>query len=220
MINNGLVLSIFPGIDGLGLGFKRQGYQIVWGPDLLWGWDIRDFHPPAGVFEGVIGGPPCKGESNLAHLNGRVGITLEPEYRRIVAEAQPDWWVMEAVIRHEAPFVVKLSPRYLGEKQSRKRYFHSNINLEPYLEVSLFEHPDKKLAVLAGHGGAMGQIERGMCSYPFPEMCELQGFPPDMEIPFFTRQKAREAVGNAVPLCMAESIAKAVKKATQAVSKS
>ncbi len=203
---------MFPGIDGLGLGFKRQGYQVVWGPDLIWGWDIRDFHPPAGVFEGVIGGPPCKGESQLAHLNGNPGTTLEPEYRRVVTEAKPDWWVMEAVIRHEAPYVVKLSPRYLGEKQSRERYFHSNLNLKPFLEVSLFENPEYKYAVLANHGVKQGTIHYRQATYTWPEMCELQGFPPDMEIPFFTRQKAREAVGNAVPLSMSEAIAKAVKK--------
>src|SRR2546430_12673163 len=33
---------------------------VVRGPDLLWGGDIRRFHPPAGKFDGVIGGPPCQ----------------------------------------------------------------------------------------------------------------------------------------------------------------
>jgi site-specific DNA-cytosine methylase len=94
------------------------------------------------------------------------------------------------------------------------RYFHSNLNLGPHIEIQAFENPEKKYAVLGVHGGRHGEIRRGMATYEFEEMCELQGFPPDMEIPFFTRQKAREAVGNAVPVMMAEAIAKAVRKAT------
>lgn len=52
-----LVLSIFPGIDLLGRAFEEEGFCVVRGPDLLWGGDVRAFHPPAGVFGGVIGVP-------------------------------------------------------------------------------------------------------------------------------------------------------------------
>ena len=209
----GLVLSLFPGIGLLDMAFEEQGYCVVRGPDLLWGGDVRRFHPPAGVFEGVIGGPPCKGESPLAHLNGRVGVTLEPEFRRCVEEARPRWWLMEAVIRHEAPYVLKLSPRWLGEKQSRKRYFHSNLDIEPHIEVALFEHPDFKHAVLAGHGTAVGKIAQGMAKYSWPEACELQGLPPDFDLPGFKVQAKYEALGNGVPLSMGHAVAKAVRRA-------
>lgn len=141
-MGNNLVLSIFPGIDLLGRAFEEQGYCVVRGPDLLWGGDIRNFHPPAGVFEGVIGGPPCVGETGLANFNGNKGYTLWPEAMRIIAEAKPEWWELEAVIRHDdAPYCVCLSPRWLGEKQSRRRYFHSNLNIEPCLDVNLFDNP-------------------------------------------------------------------------------
>jgi DNA (cytosine-5)-methyltransferase 1 len=55
-----LVLSLFPGLDGLGLAFELEGFTVVRGPDVLWGGDIRRFSPPAGRFEGIIGGPPCQ----------------------------------------------------------------------------------------------------------------------------------------------------------------
>ena len=87
----GLVLSIFPGIDLLGRAFEEEGYCVVRGPDLLWGGDICSFHPPEGVFEGVIGGPPCKGESNLAALNNKRGESMANEFHRIVEETQPQW---------------------------------------------------------------------------------------------------------------------------------
>jgi len=97
-----LVLSLFPGIGLLDMAFEEEGFCVVRGPDLLWGGDIRRFHPPDGKFDGVIGGPPCKGESVLARLNGRPGESLAGEFWRVVSESRPAWYVMEAVTRHGA----------------------------------------------------------------------------------------------------------------------
>jgi DNA (cytosine-5)-methyltransferase 1 len=55
-----LVLSLFPGIGLLDMAFEQEGFCVVRGPDLLWGGDVKRFHPPAGKFDGVIGGPPCQ----------------------------------------------------------------------------------------------------------------------------------------------------------------
>lgn len=213
-MKNNLVLSIFPGIDLFGRAFEEYGYTVVRGPDLLWASDIKTFHPPAGVFEGVIGGPPCKGESKLAHLNGNAGVSLASEFIRVVKESAPDWWVMEAVIEHPAPYILKLSPRWIGEKQSRVRYFHSNLNLQPLIDVSLFENPIYKYAVLANHGGKQGTVHYRQATYKWAEMLELQGLTPTFELPFFTRQKSREVVGNGVPMCVGRAIASAVRRAT------
>lgn len=212
---NSLVLSIFPGIDLLGRAFEEEGYCVVRGPDLLWGGDIRDFHPPSGVFWGVIGGPPCKGESKLAHLSGDVGASMAGEFRRVVEQAKPRWWVMEAVTEHEAPYILKLNNRWLGEKQHRKRYFHSNIPLAPYVEVALFEHPEWCYAVLAGHGGGVGTVQRRIAKYSLPDACELQGLPRDFAdtLPF-RRDGKYEVIGNGVPMAMGRAIAKAVRRAT------
>lgn len=60
-----LVLSLFPGIGLIDRAFEEQGFVVVRGPDVLWGGDIRNFHPPAGKFDGVIGGPPCQTFSSL-----------------------------------------------------------------------------------------------------------------------------------------------------------
>lgn len=211
----GLVLSLFPGIDLLGRAFEEAGFCVVRGPDPLWGGDVHLFHPPSGRFDGVIGGPPCKGESNLAHLNGNPGETLRHEFVRVVTEAAPRWWVMEAVKRHEALglepcYNAALSPRWLGERQSRKRWFHSNLNLLRNLEYEVFEPLEFKHAVLAVHGGGVGTVVRGMATYSWEEMCALQGLPEDYDLPGFTRQAKREAVGNGVPLVMGRAVVKAV----------
>lgn len=96
-----LVLSLFPGIGLLDMAFEEEGFCVVRGPDLLWGGDIRAFHPPAGKFDGVIGGPPCQAFSRLRHIveaNGyQTAPNLIPEFGRVLSECQPDWFVMENV---------------------------------------------------------------------------------------------------------------------------
>lgn len=103
---NGLVLSLFPGIGLLDMAFEQEGFCIVRGPDVLWGGDIRRFHPPTGTFDGVIGGPPCQCFSRLARMVRHNGYepkfgNLIPEFERVVTEAAPRWFVMENV--PEAP---------------------------------------------------------------------------------------------------------------------
>jgi DNA (cytosine-5)-methyltransferase 1 len=97
-----LVLSIMPGIDLLGLAFKKEGFCVVQGGDVIFGGDVRDEHYPAGRFDGVISGPPCQAFSRLAHMVRQNGYepkfgNLIPEFERVVAEAQPTWFIMENV---------------------------------------------------------------------------------------------------------------------------
>lgn len=103
-----MILSIFPGIDMLGEAFAREGWCVVRGPDVIWGGDIRTFHPPAGCWDGVIGGPPCQSFSPLSNLVRAKGYepkfgNLIPEFARCVLAAQPSWYLMEEVPRTPAP---------------------------------------------------------------------------------------------------------------------
>jgi DNA (cytosine-5)-methyltransferase 1 len=106
-----LVLSLFPGIGLLDMAFELEGFCVVRGPDLLWGGDVKRFHPPAGKFEGVIGGPPCQRFSSLSNINrARYGEdslapNLIPEFERVVYEARPLWFVMENVLNAPLPNV-------------------------------------------------------------------------------------------------------------------
>lgn len=132
----GLVLSLFPGIGLLDMAFEEAGFCVVRGPDLLWGGDIRTFHPPAGRFDGVIGGPPCKAWSPLSnivrvvHGPDSVAPDLIPEYERVVSEARPAWFLMENVARAPRPNVpgylvtdALLNNRMFGGQQNRERRF-------------------------------------------------------------------------------------------------
>jgi len=130
---NGLVLSVYPGIDLLGRAFEEEGYTVVRGPDPLWGGDVRAFHPPPGVFEGVIGGPPCQHWTRLMFLNKHAGAGLDwvvSEYARIVEEARPAWFLMEEVPYAPMPLAqgyhdydVVLRDHDVGGVQPRERRF-------------------------------------------------------------------------------------------------
>jgi len=239
----GLVLSIFPGIDVLGMGFEEEGFCIVRGPDVLWGGDIHDFHPPAGVFDGVIGGPPCQAFSRVRHLNPHTGKhgNLIPEFERCVREACPDWFLMENVSDAPAPVVDGygvvsrlLNNRWLGAEQDRLRRFsfgrHEAAPCFSVQEVAL-ESPlytqavtcDPRAVPVAIGGSGKPKTVTAEHGTPFDrprrsieELCELQGLPRDFcsEMPFTAHGK-RKAIGNAVPLPMARAVAKAVVKALE-----
>lgn len=168
-----LVLSLFPGLGLLDRAFEELGACVVRGPDVLWGGDIRRFSPPAGVFHGVIGGPPCQAFSRLAALvrhNGyktRFG-NLIPEFERCVAEAEPQWWLMENVPGAPVPAVAGyrvvhgvLNNRWfvdtgvVGAEQNRQRRISVGTRHGRALiwDVALFEAPILHSAVTSSDGG-------------------------------------------------------------------
>lgn len=220
---NNLVLSIFPGIDLLGRAFEEEGYCVVRGPDVLWGGNIREFHPPSGVFEGIIGGPPCQIFTRLKYLNPKAGQkqgNLIPEFERVVEEATPEWWIMENVEWSPIPYVkgyenhsLKLNNRWFGGIQERKRRFTfgDRLSRRLTLEEVIFQCPEKSVAVLAGHGPVRRDDKRYTPS--ISEACRLQGLPDNFadDLPF-TMHFKRQVIGNGVPMPMGRAIAKAIKR--------
>lgn len=145
-----LVLSLFPGIGLLDMAFEEEGFCVVRGPDLLWGGDIHNFHPPAGKFDGVIGGPPCKRWSPLAnivravHGEDSVAPDLIPEFERIVSEAAPSWFLMENVPKAPKPNVSPYAvidqlvrDVWCGGKTNRMRRF----SFGSHLAHNIFDTP-------------------------------------------------------------------------------
>lgn len=230
-----LVLSLFPGIGLLDMAFEEEGFCVVRGPDLLWGGDVRRFHPPAGRFDGVIGGPPCQVHSGMSDLNplaGRKHGDMIPEFERVAHEAAPAWFVMENVQRAPvasvdgyAVDVVHLDNRSLGEAQTRKRRFcfgsRGGQRIAPYIAAQLMgvsENGRHELVVLAGHGPAAGQRVRGIEGRTWQEGARLQGLPDEWintvtENQVMTVHGYKKVVGNGVPLPMGRAVARAVKAA-------
>ena len=239
---NGLVLSLFPGIGLLDRAFEEEGFCIVRGPDLLWGGDIKRFHPPAGRFEGVIGGPPCQRFSRLVNIvraqGYQVAENLIPEFERCVAEAAPEWFLMENVKDAPLPEVLGYHVRaelvrdvWVGGKTSRLRRFslgtHEGKTLN--IETLALHRPDPEPAVTGGgrdvpiaigksgkrkRRGRGGPLPKDGTIRPTAESLVAQGFPADMfdEAPF-TKAALSQMIGNGVPLPMGRAVARAVKAA-------
>jgi DNA (cytosine-5)-methyltransferase 1 len=234
---SGLVLSLFPGIGLLDMAFEEEGFCVVRGPDVLWGGDIRNFHPPAGRFEGVIGGPPCQSFSPLANLNRHLGNTVRfgnliPEFERVVREAFPQWFLMENVPAAPEPQVAGycinpqyLDNRWLGEVQARSRKFvfgaHYRVaeRFNAHAECVALEAFQRARTVTSNNGGmSRGRLDgtdsRLPICLPMNEVARLQGLPEDFLVDApFTKEGKRRAIANGVPLPMGRAIARAVKLA-------
>lgn len=221
----GLVLSLFPGIGLLDMAFEEEGFCIVRGPDLLWGGDIRRFHPPRECFDGVIGGPPCQAFSDISNVNrARWGADsvmpdMTPDFRRVVLEAGPAWWVMENSPRCPGAGIpgerrVDIDNAWLGERQRRLRAFWSNLALR--VEIAALQPPEAGTQRTVSWKGSV-DWQGSRSSEParsLGDILELQGFPRDMlDSSPLTRDGAKKAVGNGVPLPMGRAVAKAVVRA-------
>lgn len=173
MSGSPLVLSLFPGIGLLDMAFEEAGFCVVRGPDLIWGGDVRRFHPPAGRFDGVIGGPPCQVFSIMKRLNPKAGErhgNMIPEYERVVLEAAPTWFVMENVEPAPLPVVdgyrvhaQLLRDHWVGGETSRLRRlsFGTRDARRLAVETLALVQPEPRQAVLASGNGRMVPVAIG-----------------------------------------------------------
>lgn len=153
---SGFVLSLFPGGGFLDSCFEAEGFTLVRGPEWIFGQDIRNFHPPRGKFDGIIGGDPCQSHSALANLVRAKGLEpsfpdMTPEFERVIDEARPRWFLRENV-----PKAPELKPpgyavrsflldncTSFGEVQQRRRRFWFGVwgdtcpELRKYMEFAL-----------------------------------------------------------------------------------
>jgi len=242
MFDRGLVLSLFPGIGLLDMAFEEEGFCVVRGPDLLWGGDIKRFHPPANKFDGVIGGPPCQAFSRLRYFvvhNGlRVAENLIPEFERCVVEAQPRWFLMENV--PEAPICRPATAHIVhseqvvdvwcgGETTRKRRFDFGTLCGAPLRIVGEALHRVDPMPTVTASGGTppdwkptprhlatrKGKAATGFKSKAYLAVAKRdQGLPPDFldKAPFTVAGKIK-VIGNGVPLAMGRAVAAAVIKA-------
>lgn len=217
------VLSLFPGIGLLDQAFEEEGFCVVRGPDLLWGGDIRTFHPPALKFNGIIGGPPCQSWSGLGNTNrARWGDDCMmpdriPEFARCINEAQPGWFLMENVPQAPAPDCPGYGitqrvcdNRWVGGEQSRRRKFtfgcrhqHAPFHIEG---VALEAHNHIPVVLSSGQAGNGGPRRS------IADMAKAQGIDAArFEHSPFTTTELRRAIANGVPLPLGKAVARAVR---------
>lgn len=231
----GLVLSLFPGIGLLDMAFEEAGFCVVRGPDLLWGGDIRRFQPPAGRFDGVIGGPPCQAFSSMRHLyqgtRARPPENLIPEFERVISAAAPEWFLMKNVPRAPLPSVEGFAvvgrlvrDFEVGGLTFRKRRFSFGSREPRRFSVTssaLWCQSPERSALASGGvredrkvlpGGRVLEISDGWkTDRDVANHIRLQGLPHGFlaDAPFTVAGKLK-ALGNGVPLAMGRAVAAAV----------
>jgi DNA (cytosine-5)-methyltransferase 1 len=206
-MENKLILSVFPGIDMLGMGFEQQKFCIVRGPDLITGGDIREFFPPKGVFGGLIGGPPCQDFSQLNRNPGTYSLEMLEEYQRVVKESDVDWFLFENVAQ---------APSFTIDGYKQQRFA---LDLGWFSEFSRLRHFifGSKSGVLldpmvSSNSKVSGTAVTGSDSRSFRACCDIQGLPQDFDLPSFTLGGKKQAVANGVPLFMGHYIAGLIAK--------
>lgn len=219
-----LILSLFPGIDLLGMGFEQAGYCVLRGPDPLFAGDIRNFHMPANVVEGIIGGSPCQGFSGLNRKrNGNAeqrakaeahSREMLAEFQRVVAEAAPTWWLLENVpgvpaVQVPGYTVQRLHVRAseFGASQHRLRIFQFGYRDRMPL---ILRRPVTK--PVATERAALASDGKNAKRKAWPAFCALQGLVPAPELESFTQSGRYTAVGNGVHRYVANAIAQAMRE--------
>lgn len=238
-----LVLSLFPGIGLLDMAFEQEGFCVVRGPDVLWGGDIRRFHPLTGKFDGVIGGPPCQAFSELVKLVRHNGHkpkfgNLIPEFARVVNEAQPQWFVMENVKNAPNPDcpAYEITSQIVrdcdvgGETMRRRKFWFGGLGQvavrfvgrdRPLLPIERAVTGNSRVLTTGERirnkervGTAGGCLPGAGKMTPIADVRALQGVPLDFcAYSPFRTDALRQMLGNGVPIPMGRAIARAVKEA-------
>jgi DNA (cytosine-5)-methyltransferase 1 len=207
------LLSLFPGIDLFGRGFEAEGFCVLRGPDILYGGDIRSFHAPRGVIQGVFGGPPCP-DFSPARRNPPTGYGVEMlnEFRRLVTETEPQWYLVENSVR--VPDVIvpgyklqrfNLNAKECGAKQNRPRCFQfGSLDGKPLVIPRPTEgRGESQPCCMATEGTKTNRRN-------FSDFCEIQGLPRDFDLPGMSVAAKYRAVGNGVNVLVARVVARAI----------
>ncbi len=204
-----LILSTFTGVGLLDKAFKTMGFCVVSAGDIIYGQNIKDFKSIADKFDGVIGGPPCQDFSGLNRKPTKYSYEMLEQFKRIIIESKPKWWLMENVANVPDLKIDGYSWQRFDINQgwydttSRLRHiqFGSIDNL--YLDIPR---------------GKMNNIESGCAlasdDRSFKELCALQGLSSDFNLPSFTVAGKKRAVGNGVPLSMGRVLAREILRVT------
>lgn len=226
---NQLVLSTFSGADLLGMAFEQEGFCVVSAGDIMFGHDIKRFHPIPGRFNGLIGGPPCQKHSTASEIRGTEAEDLIPEFVRVWKEGEFDWCVMENVpgaIDHPAIpgewWMSQLRDWDCGGATSRVRCFWTYPMRGPYL-MRRDGQPEKSvMATTWKRGKSYSQYvtDKGFLpgDLPVEEYGRLQGCEDLAALMRDHKSKMSRSfivhvLGNGVPLPMGRTIARAVKAA-------
>lgn len=209
---NSLILSLFCGLDLLGQGFQDAGFCVVQAGDIILGKDICNFRGIAGRFDGIVGGSPCQ-DFSRARRTPPTGYGLEMlgEFKRVVTECQPKWFLLENVPNAPSIYIEKyqmqrfyLNANECGSTQNRHRFFQFGSLDGLLLHIPRQPKPPRSAPC------AMATEGRKATRRSWQDFCELQGIIQPFDLPDLTQAAAYKVVGNAVNLHVSRTIATAI----------
>ncbi|WP_016957954.1 DNA cytosine methyltransferase [Catenovulum agarivorans] len=213
---NRLILSTFSGIDLFGRGFENKGFCVVRAPEKFLGGDIRDFHPPSGFCDGVIGGSPCQDFSRLNRNPKNYSHEMLDEFIRVVEQANPQWFLHENVVGvpefeiagyQMQRFELDLS--WFNPNASRRRIFTFGWKCDaPGLNP-----------MIKTRGSVTHQAITTKSDLSIAQMADIQGCDFADQLEHFTVKGKKTVIGNAVPLPMAEYLADLINESIYGVTK-
>lgn len=217
------VLSLFPGVGLLDMAFEeRPEFSVVRGPDLIHGGDVRRFRVCAGVFRGVIAGPPCQGFSAVNayrmdpdHPSVRNSLEMLQLTCSLIEQAQPTWFLIENVPNvpdvHVLGYTVQrlaINDWECGGKQLRWRaiqFGHKEGWILRPVRVN-----DRSVSRRKGRRPEAITTKPVSRHMTFAAQCRRQGLSKPIELPGWTKEAKFRAVGNGVPLSIGRVLAAAV----------
>lgn len=116
--------------------WRDAGYEVILvGSDI----GVENYHAPSGVY-GVIANPVCT-EFSTARSTGKarnpeLGMFLVKECQRIIAEANPTWWVIEnpakgALRDYLGTPTYEYEPWWYGSPWTKKTALWGKFNIPP-----------------------------------------------------------------------------------------
>lgn len=206
-----LVLSLFSGAGLLDKAFKEKGFCVVSAGDIILNHDVREFTGVKNRFDGIIGGSPCqdfsKANRNRTVLDLTYGLEMIEEFKRIVKECNPTWWLLENV--STVPDV-KIDG-YTYQRIDINQAWYSNTNRLRHIQfgsryADCYLHFERKnVTDREIKSCAMASDDR-----TFKELLVLQDLPLDLDYPDFTVKGKKKLVGNGVPLSIGRVLANSV----------
>jgi len=212
-----LVIDLMPGWGFMSKPWREIGWPVLWGPDIWFSEDVRDWTLAAGIAWGIVSGPPCQ-HASIARWGstppGKEPPDLIPEFERVVAEVEPEWFLMENVRQARPPWIqgytkqsCLIDSRDYGCAQSRVRRFtfgsRSAVTLAiPLMRMPPTMDPDPCLTAPRGGGRRTAFERRRGRSIKIPDLLRGVGLPEDTPTPWALKQNDGwgQMLANAVPL--------------------
>jgi DNA (cytosine-5)-methyltransferase 1 len=207
---NRLVLSLFSGIDLFGKGFTNNNFCVVSAGDKFLGSDIRDFNPPSGFCDGVIGGSPCQDFSRLNRDPKEYSFEMLNEFIRVVQNVKPFWFLHENVVGvpefEVEGYVIQrfeLDLSWFNPIASRRRIFTFGFRCDAPGEYLL--NP-----IIKNNPPTTYRAVTCQDSLSLKEMAQIQGCDFVDELEHFSVKGKKTVIGNAVPLVMSQYLAEII----------